>query len=342
MDRENFVGLINDKFKNDPLLEQIKISGLDNHLFPDRLIEQLNTNNTYSLSQAAEILEVKDHNLRNYLNRHYLDEYIQTERLGKLYRLDYKSIFKFHMIFILVNYGKRTPTDIASYVGTKAEVGNTTIRSNRERAVNDSNNISNELSNSNEFEKRLENIEKSILMMNWERMVEQAKNNLEISIRQVKDWENKVTLIGREIENLELRKLIEKQEKRTSELIKDSHKRIGLINNKQATFSFKNLFMKPKIEEVDYDKVLSEAETNADKSVATYSYGKIDDKINALRSEINELQDQKQELIENKNQMESRYKELQSELHKFKNTLESDDTSKKEGINSIEYVLSND
>lgn len=342
MNRENFIGIINDKFNNDPLREQIKISGLDEYLFPDRLIEKLNTNNTYSLSQAAEILEVRDHNLRNYLNRHYLDEYIQTERLGKLYRLDYKCIFKFHMIFILVNHGKRTPTDIASYVGTKVEVGNATLRNNRERAVNDSNNLSNEFNNSNEYEKRLENIEKSILMMNWERMVEQARNNLETSIRKVKDWETKLTLIGREIENLELRKQIEKQEKRTSELIKESHKRVGLINNKQASFSFKNLFIKPKIEEVDYDKVLNEAEIKADKSVAAYSYENIDEKINALRGEMAELQEKKTELIENKNQMESHYKELQSELHKYKNNLEVDNAPEKEGINHIEYVLNNE
>lgn len=108
-------------FKDDPLYQLIEEEGLTEELIPNKLLDGLNRKNQYTISEAAEKLEKKDYQLRNILQRNGLEEYVQVTQAGKLYRLDYRGIYRLYMIFLLQDrFGKR-PVDIASLVGVMPE-----------------------------------------------------------------------------------------------------------------------------------------------------------------------------------------------------------------------------
>ncbi|MCK2000252.1 hypothetical protein MZM54_02475 [[Brevibacterium] frigoritolerans] len=316
MDSNQLRNLIEDRFKKDPLMDQIRMSDLEDYLFPEEILSKLDTTNTVSLKDAAQILKVEGHNLRNYLNRHDLDGYIQSLRQGKLYRFDYKSIFKFHMIFILTQHGKRSPADIASYVGTKVETGPTTYRDNKKGAVNDPDLPAREGIDTS-TEKRLKSIEKMILIMNWERNVEQSKKELEISVRKIEDWERNIAYLGQEMEILEMKKLVQKQDKRVSEIVTESHKKISA--NKDGGFGFKNLFFRTKVEPIDYEKVMNEVATSVDNKLRELpGLQSIDNNIKKLRKQLEEEQDKKEELFKHKEEKKKNYERLLQDLENLK------------------------
>lgn len=320
MNEDELIGIISEKFKDDPLWEQINMSDLTDYLFPNDLMNKLNVTTTYSLSQAAEILKVRDHNLRNYLNRHDLIDYIKPERAGKLYRLDYRCVFKFHMIFILVNHGKRTPTDIASYAGTVVEVGHTTARpSFREAPVNDQRGVTsdNHFSDMGKLQKRMEVLEKSMFILNWERLIDQSKNELEKSLRYIENWEKEIALLGQEIESIELKKQLKRQEKKTQELIKESHKAVAPEYRQVGIL--KSIFGKAKQSNIDYDKVIDKAAKEVDTHIRpSTEITKLDEQLSVLRSKLDDLHSKKDDLFKNKNEKESRLKKSQGELEAFK------------------------
>src|SRR5690606_11459440 len=98
-------------FKDDPLYQLIEEEGLTEELIPNKLLDGLNRKNQYTISEAAEKLEKKDYQFRNILQRNGLEEYVQVTQAGKLYRLDYRGIYRLFMIFLLQDrFGKR-PVD---------------------------------------------------------------------------------------------------------------------------------------------------------------------------------------------------------------------------------------
>lgn len=311
MDKEELKDFLEEEFLDDPLMKQVKGHKLYDDLFENDLLENLNVQTTYSLSQTAEMLGVKVYTLRNFLRRYSLDEYIKPEKIGKLYRVDYRGVFKFHLIETLTEKAKKTPKDIANYLGTVQESGFVSRREgpSKKDVINDTN-----LSvNNQDLNRRLEIIERNMFLIKLEKQVDDYRFAYEQAKRSVIDWENRVALIGREIENLELQKLIMKQEKKTKDLIKESHKKIGGVNNNSTGFSLKNLFSKNKTTSIDYDKEITEAITQIEKQMTTYSPDQtIENSLENLKEQLAKLQSQKDSLLEERKKRESEYQDIKN------------------------------
>ncbi|MGE6755932.1 hypothetical protein ACQKFO_21260 [Rossellomorea sp. NPDC071047] len=113
-----------EKFSEDPLLKMIDRMGFREDLLHTDYFENIHLEGSYSTKEACSILglpEGKDWMFRNYLKRHDLNEYLDVGKVGNQHRFDYSNLFKFNMIFLLVDKGKKTPMDIALEVGMKHE-----------------------------------------------------------------------------------------------------------------------------------------------------------------------------------------------------------------------------
>ncbi|NRD80816.1 hypothetical protein HPT25_26165 [Bacillus sp. BRMEA1] len=108
-------------FNEDPLYQVIEEEGLQEELIPEKLLSELNRKNQYTIAEAAERLEKKDYQIRNIIQRNGLEEYVQITQAGKLYRLDYKGIYRLYLIFVLQDQLGKRPVDIASLVGVMPE-----------------------------------------------------------------------------------------------------------------------------------------------------------------------------------------------------------------------------
>ncbi|MGN7299756.1 hypothetical protein [Ferdinandcohnia sp. SAFN-114] len=108
-------------FKDDPLYQLIEEEGLTEELIPNSLLDGLNRKNQYTISEAADKLGKKDYQLRNIVQRNGLEEYVQISQAGKLYRLDYRGIYRLYLIFLLQDQLGKRPVDIASLVGVMPE-----------------------------------------------------------------------------------------------------------------------------------------------------------------------------------------------------------------------------
>lgn len=117
---QNIKDIYIDEFKNDPVYKMVHDSRLEGYLFPDSLLE-IDVNKTYSTIEVAKFINRKDSTIRNYFTNELID-YIQPEKVGNLYRLDYIMIFKIHMISLLFDKGKKSRVQIAYELGLKGSV----------------------------------------------------------------------------------------------------------------------------------------------------------------------------------------------------------------------------
>lgn len=109
-----------EEFKNDPIYRMVIDSRLEGYLFPDSLLE-VETNKTYSTIEVGKFIGRKDSTIRNYFKTELLD-YINPEKVGNTYRLDYINIFKIHMISLLFEKGRKNKSEIAYELGLKSGV----------------------------------------------------------------------------------------------------------------------------------------------------------------------------------------------------------------------------
>lgn len=70
----------------------------------------------YSTVDAGKILQRNDSTIRNHFRTDII-KYIKPEKHGKYYRLDYKSVFRLHMVFVLMENTSSTSTDILIEAG---------------------------------------------------------------------------------------------------------------------------------------------------------------------------------------------------------------------------------
>ncbi|MFP7487282.1 hypothetical protein SFC65_24300 [Priestia filamentosa] len=317
MDIEQLREHLEDIFKEDPLRKHIKDSEeLEKYLFPGEFLKKLNIHITYSVKQAADILSEKDHTLRNYMQRNNLDEYIKPERVGDIgsrYRLDFKAVVRFHMIFLLANIGERTPSDIAIYVGSQIQRGEATRRSvNNTAAVNDPQTL---YQNNAGLNDRFERIEKQLLALTFDKKVTDLRIEYKEAVDRVAEWEIKISYLQLEIENLELHKKVNRQENHFENVIKESHKKIG--SQHQGTGGFiKNLFSRPKIDDKDYEHSVDSA--IAESRAKDYpSKREIDDKIHSLRKELGDLKVKKEELLNDRDEKKEKYLNSKNQYDDF-------------------------
>lgn len=110
-----------EKFKSDPVFKAISDRGLMEMLFNDEhYFSAINLQGSFSTKRAAAILGEtnKEYKLTNLLAREKLRDYFQVFRKNDKshYRYTWDSIFRFKMIFTLMDQANLTPSDIDDIV----------------------------------------------------------------------------------------------------------------------------------------------------------------------------------------------------------------------------------
>ncbi|WP_050179643.1 hypothetical protein [Domibacillus robiginosus] len=118
MDNLNMKEILINEFKDDPIYKLCLINKLESHLFTESILE-MHTETSYSTVEAGKILGRNDSTIRNHF-RSDLIEYIAPERYGKYYRLDYISVFKLQMVFVLMEKAGKGSVDILVEAGIHA------------------------------------------------------------------------------------------------------------------------------------------------------------------------------------------------------------------------------
>lgn len=267
------------EFENDRLYHLIKIKNLEDYLFTEEILS-MHTDITYSTIEAGQILGKPDSTIRNHF-RSDLIEYIAPERLGKYYRLNYKSIFRLHMIFLLIEKASQTTVALLSELGLQPTV----VIDDRSRS---------ELSNSGKsVPTNAINLEEILVSMN-KLMKEQAE--AQANVMNILKYENKITKITAEIEfnKLKIEKirseykqkyLEERQEKLLIYQAKNPKKKslLGLFKNKNDLKEMENQFIQIKKKYEEYEK--------DDVNIKEYTT-----LIESLEDELKNLQKEKEQL----------------------------------------------
>lgn len=216
------IELYKDTFQNDSLFIEINNRGLLQELFNDiRFFErvQMDANVSYSTKEAASILGIdgKGQTLINLLNRYDLQEYLGVTRIGSrgMYRYDYKSLFRFKMILLLMDFEKLNPLEIASFIGTRPEY----ILPNKQRikksvAQTEVISASKEIASSKDISNLIEKIIESkleavgntvstisIKMTQYMQMLIKAQTQLNEAKNEKNIWEQKLNNIIQDIES---------------------------------------------------------------------------------------------------------------------------------------------
>ncbi len=119
--------LINE-FENDPIYRLALLNKLEDSIFTESILA-LHKDTTYSTVETGKIIDRSDSTIRNHFRSELVD-YIAPEKFGKFYRLNYKSIFKLHLVFLLIDQAGKTTIDILSELGIEPGV---TVSSNFKR-----------------------------------------------------------------------------------------------------------------------------------------------------------------------------------------------------------------
>ncbi|WP_374717800.1 hypothetical protein [Neobacillus sp.] len=129
-----------EEFENDPIYKMAILNGLEEYLFTEGILS-MHIESSYSTVEAGKIIDRSDSTIRNHF-RSDLIEYIAPERFGKYYRLNYQSIFRLHMIFLLMEKANKTTVDLLVELGMQPT---TSISGNIKRISRDNKNINNDL-----------------------------------------------------------------------------------------------------------------------------------------------------------------------------------------------------
>ena len=104
-------------FKDDPVYKLcLNKDDLELDMLFSPAILGLSRKVVYSTVDAGKILQRNDSTIRNHFRTDII-KYIKPEKHGKYYRLDYKSVFRLHMVFVLMENTSSTSTDILIEAG---------------------------------------------------------------------------------------------------------------------------------------------------------------------------------------------------------------------------------
>lgn len=261
------------EFEKDPIYRMAILIGLESSLFTEGILS-MHVEMTYSTVEAGKIIERSDSTIRNHF-RSDLIEYIQPEKHGKFYRLNYKSVFRLQLIFILMEKAAKTSVDLLAELGMEPAimVGGTYKRIPRAE--------SRELKGYNEqdqLDDRVSALEKNYSIQGI--MLNILIYEKEISVVERK-IENKVARIEKLKTDAYMRYLEEKQAQMFA----------VALRKPQPKASFFGLFKKTP-EEIDYSQVNQEIETKLKEKMKQET----NEKIEAFKVEIKNLEDEKKKL----------------------------------------------
>lgn len=216
MEHEEIMQRYVELFEEDPLYQYIKKNKrlYKELIAPAEIYNEIYFDSTCSTAQAATVLGIagKQQTLLNFLAREDFEDYFNLERKGErgYYRFDYKSLFQFKMILLLVG-DQLSPLDIATLIGTSATYSYTEkpqrrgehLPSNRGLSKEEVEDLFNE-----KFYKMAEVMTKQSQFYKKELETTNYINDLKIQENQLKNdlrhWESDMKHNSLEIEKLEV------------------------------------------------------------------------------------------------------------------------------------------
>lgn len=265
--------LLMEEFENDPIFRMAVLNGLEDSVFTTG-IQSMHKDMTYSTVEAGRIIERSDSTIRNHF-RSDLIEYIQPEKFGKFYRLNYKSVFRLHLIFVLMDKASKTSVDLLAELGMQPGVsmGGNVKRVQREST--DLQEYSDQLQNN--YEERLSTMERNLGFQS--KMLNILKYEKDIS-----DIERKLERKEVEIDQIKTDAYMKYLEEKQTQLLSTS------LKKSIQKPSFLGLFKKPDI--IDVEQINKDVETKLKEKMDQ----EIKEKINIARKEIETLQEEKRKV----------------------------------------------
>ncbi|MFJ6414436.1 hypothetical protein ACIQLG_16775 [Terribacillus saccharophilus] len=262
MSNENDMkNLLEQTFKEDPLRTEIAYWKLDEELFTKSILN-MSTTAKYSTMEASTILARADSTLRNYF-RSEINDYINPEKIGRFFRLDYISIFKLHMIFILMDKPKKTLSDIGYLVGITGAISNQSYTPPKSREVEDYG------YDDLDIAEEISTLKKMITIQSLKSSVFEKQYNLDNSVKKVQLIENEIKHIDSQIDNIKLSRNNQALEKKYYRMLDNSLRNSMAAKNEQK-WSLKNIFKGPDNIPVDVDEVMAKAEQTAQEEVSAF------------------------------------------------------------------------
>lgn len=195
MDDLNMKEILINEFKDDPIYKFCLINKLESYLFTESILE-MHTETSYSTVEAGKILGRNDSTIRNHF-RSDLIEYIAPERYGKYYRLDYISVFKLQMVFVLMEKAGKGSVDILVEAGIHASELFTSsgIKKPARQESNDLKVIRRESDQDEMIDDRLNDLEKNLAIQTIQLNIIKYEKDLNELDRIIGESESSIELI---------------------------------------------------------------------------------------------------------------------------------------------------
>lgn len=288
--------ILEEIFKDDPIRKEITINKLEEELFTDSILE-MHHETTYSTVDTGRIIGRPDSTIRNYFRTDLL-QYIEPVKFGKYYRLDYKSVFKMHMILLLIEKAGKSTSDIAYFVGitpgvsvSKAKRTGYVVNKNEESLAPDT---------ITDTDNRISRLEQLMQYTQLKLMYKEEEGTL-ISL------ENKIELCDTEIESIKLRITQKEQDIKIKQVESKYYRVLDLSlrkaikqNAPKQTGFFSSLFgsSKGNKPELDVEELVAKAQRTAEQEAAATSNEILEKNIEELNKELEAKQKLKAELQE--------------------------------------------
>lgn len=300
MEEKDMKTVLTQEFHDDPIYKLALLNKLDDYLFTEGILS-MHQESTYSTVETGRIIERSDSTIRNHFRSDLLD-YIAPEKFGKYYRLNYKSVFRLQLIFILMEKASKTSVDLLHELGMQPaiQMGGYVKKLSRQesRGLQDYQSGQGN-SDFDEYEGRLETLERGYGLL--ERNIKLQGSMLNIS-----EYQSTLRDIESSIKNIELGIEVKKAKAETRY---EAYKRDLLLTNSlkktAPKSSFFGLFKKQ--EELNLNEINSEIEPQLKEKFKI----EVEEEIKDDKLRIKELEKKREEIQAELENERDRFKKLQ-------------------------------
>lgn len=266
--------LLKQEFADDPIYRLALLEGLEDSIFSPGILS-IHKEISYSTVDTGRIIERSDSTIRNHF-RSDLINYIVPEKFGKFYRLNYKSVFRLHLIFLLMEKCSKTTVDILAELGLEPaiSVGGNLKRVHRiERSDLQERNEQKE-DKQVEIQERLVHLEKNF-------GIQRVMLNIIKHERDLSDIERKIENAEMTINQIKSDAYVHYLEEKQSQMLTNSLKK---TMQKSSFFSFFK-----KSEDIDFQQISNEIDITLKQKMEH----EIDNRIKEILEEIQKLKEEK-------------------------------------------------
>ncbi|PGT82211.1 hypothetical protein [Bacillus sp. AFS040349] len=273
-------------FKEDPLRLEISKSKLDKYLYTKEILG-MHPEKQYSTIEAAAIIGRSDSTIRNYFRTDLLG-YIRPDKQGKFYRLNYISVFKLHMILLLLEKGDKATGDLTDYLGITDSITEVKSDSDKGRYNKGGNpnlpgfkidDLRNEIKS--ELKDELKALKKIILTQNSQFQNQSNQNQLSILENDEKTFLHEIEAIDQKIEMLKMKQQNKVIESKYYKVLDHSLRQTKAGSGKKKGF-LASLFGGSDKDEVNIEQVMKEAMIAAEQVASSLSDSSIEKEISVL------------------------------------------------------------